>query len=98
MKQGLVMLNMKILCVIFVFFSYIVAVTPNAILTLMSFSWGTVASYFLAPFLYGLYWKGTTRAGALISFVIAKLPEPHLEKVFSSSKELWRSSSEIEAE
>jgi len=64
MKKEKVMLLMRTLCIVFVTLSVIVAVTPNAILTLMSFSWGTVAGAFLAPFLYGLYWKGTTRAGA----------------------------------
>lgn len=58
------MLLMRILCAVFVIFSFIVAVTPNAILTLMSFSWGTISGAFIAPFLYGLYWKGTTKAGA----------------------------------
>src|SRR5690554_3443529 len=64
MDKKKVMSTMKILCALFVAFSYIVAVTPNAILTLMSFSWGAVAGSFLAPFLYGLYWKGTTKLGA----------------------------------
>ena len=35
------MLLMRILCAVFVVISFIVAITPNAILTLMSFSWGT---------------------------------------------------------
>lgn len=48
---------------------FYVAVTPNSILSLMSFSWGTVAGAFLAPFLYGLYWKGTTKAGAWSGFI-----------------------------
>jgi SSS family solute:Na+ symporter/sodium/proline symporter len=64
MKDKKVMLIMRLLCVVFVALSYIVATIPSAILTLMSFSWGTVAGSFLAPFLYGLYWKGTTKAGA----------------------------------
>ena len=33
------------------------------IVTLMSLSWGAVAGTFMAPFLYGLYWKGATRTG-----------------------------------
>ncbi|HHW48121.1 MAG TPA: sodium/solute symporter [Clostridiaceae bacterium] len=64
MKKEKVMFLMRILCAAFVALSFIVAITPNAILTLMSFSWGTIAGSFLAPFLYGLYWKGTTKAGA----------------------------------
>jgi SSS family solute:Na+ symporter len=64
MSDEMVMLLMKIFCAVFVLFSFMVAVTPNAILTLMSFSWGTVAGSFLAPFIFGLYWKKTTKAGA----------------------------------
>lgn len=63
------MLLMRVLCAVFIALSFFVAVTPSAILTLMSFSWGTVAGAFLAPFLYGLYWKGTTRSGAWAGFI-----------------------------
>lgn len=63
------MLLMRVLCAVFVAISYYVAVKPNAIVTLMSFSWGTIAGCFLAPFLYGLYWKGTTKAGAWAGLV-----------------------------
>ncbi|HHW32433.1 MAG TPA: sodium/solute symporter [Clostridiaceae bacterium] len=63
-SNNLVMILMKVCCAVFVLASFLVAVTPNAILTLMSFSWGTVAGSFLAPFIYGLYWKKTTKAGA----------------------------------
>lgn len=69
MKKENVMLLMRVLCAAFVVFSFMVAVTPNSILSLMSFSWGTVAGAFLAPFLYGLYWKGTTKAGAWSGFI-----------------------------
>ncbi len=36
---------------------------------LMGISWGTLAGCFLAPFLYGLYWKKTTRAAVWVSFI-----------------------------
>ena len=36
---------------------------------LMGISWGTLAGCFLAPFLYGLYWKGTTRAAVWASYI-----------------------------
>jgi len=68
-KNESTMLLMRILCGLFVVFSFMVAVTPNSILSLMSFSWGTIAGAFLAPFLYGLYWKKTTRAGAWSGFI-----------------------------
>jgi len=69
MKKEWVMVIMRVLCVTFVILSLVVALTPNAILTLMSFSWGTIAGAFLAPFVYGLYWKGTTKAGAWAGFI-----------------------------
>ena len=69
MKKESEMLLMRILCGVFVILSFMVAVTPNSILSLMSFSWGTVAGAFLAPFLYGLYWKGTTKIGAWSGFI-----------------------------
>ena len=69
MKNENMMILMRILCGLFVIFSFMVAVTPNTILALMSFSWGTIAGAFLAPFLYGLYWKKTTKAGAWSGFI-----------------------------
>lgn len=36
---------------------------------LMGVSWGALAGAFLAPFLYGLYWKKTTKASVAVSFV-----------------------------
>lgn len=36
---------------------------------LMGVSWGALAGAFLAPFLYGLYWKKTTKASVVVSFV-----------------------------
>lgn len=35
---------------------------------LMGISWGALAGCFLAPFLYGLYWKKTTRVAVWVSF------------------------------
>ena len=35
----------------------------------MGISWGALAGAFLAPFLYGLYWKGVTRAGVWAGFI-----------------------------
>lgn len=36
---------------------------------LMGVSWGALAGAFLAPFLYGLYWKKTTKIACWVSFV-----------------------------
>ena len=35
----------------------------------MGISWGALAGAFLAPFLYGLYWRGVTRAAVWASFI-----------------------------
>jgi len=35
----------------------------------MSISWGALAGSFLAPFLYGLFWKKVTRAAVWASFI-----------------------------
>ena len=34
-------------------------------------SWGALAGAFLAPFLYGLYWKKATRAACWTSFLFS---------------------------
>ena len=38
---------------------------------LMGVSWGALAGAFLAPFLYGLYWKGTSEAACWCSFIFS---------------------------
>ena len=38
---------------------------------LMGISWGALAGAFLAPFLYGLYWKKATKAGCWASFLFS---------------------------
>jgi len=40
---------------------------------LMGVSWGALAGAFLAPFLYGLYWKKTTKAACWVSFVFGSV-------------------------
>jgi SSS family solute:Na+ symporter len=35
----------------------------------MGVSWGALAGAFLAPFMYGLYWKKTTKASVWVSFI-----------------------------
>lgn len=70
MDNKSVVLVLRVLCVIFVIVSLIVALDKNnAIVTLMSYSWGTISGCFIAPFLYGLYWKGMTKAGAVSGII-----------------------------
>ena len=61
---------MRFLSAIFVAFSFIVAKFKLAIIvTLMSLSWGAVAGAFMAPFLYGLYWKRTSAIGVYAGMI-----------------------------
>lgn len=70
-----IMVLMRLLCVLFVALSLYLALKPTIIVVLMSLSWGTVAGCFLAPYLYGLYWRGATRpaawAGIITGLVIS---------------------------
>ncbi|MEF9894790.1 MAG: sodium:solute symporter [Clostridia bacterium] len=59
------------MCAVFILLSVLLAINPNALISsLMSLSWGALAGSFLAPFLFGLFWKGGTRAGMWVSFAI----------------------------
>ena len=67
-------LTMRILIVVFILISVILAVIQykqnvTFIAQLMGVSWGALAGAFLAPFLYGLYMKRTSRASVWVSFV-----------------------------
>lgn len=69
-KQVLVM---RLLIVVFIAISVVIAAVQyksnvTFIAQLMGVSWGALAGAFLAPFMYGLYWKRTTRAACYVSF------------------------------
>jgi len=62
-KQKLILI--RILSGFFIIASFLVAVYKISwIVTLMSVSWGAIAGSFMAPFMYGLFWKRTTKVGA----------------------------------
>ncbi len=74
MEDKKVMVWMRSLCALFVAVSLVIALfEPAAIVTLMSYSWGGLSGCFLAPFLYGVRWKGMTKAGAWSGFVTGLL-------------------------
>ena len=54
----------RILCFLFVVFSYIIANSDTPILDMMSYSWGIISGSFLAPYAISLYWKRLNRSGA----------------------------------
>lgn len=65
---------MRIFIVFFIIVSAVIAVIKDAhpeitfIAQMMGVSWGALAGSFLAPFLYGLYWKKTTKSSCYVSF------------------------------
>lgn len=71
-KNSVVM--MRFLSGIFIVISYFIARYEFAfIVMLMSLSWGVIAGGFLAPYIYGLYWKRTTLLGAKIGMISGML-------------------------
>lgn len=67
---------MRVFLVFFIAISAVIAILKDSIWSnsvfiaqMMGVSWGALAGAFLAPFLYGLYWKGTTKAAVATSFV-----------------------------
>jgi len=72
-KQVLIM---RVLIVVFVAISAYIAINKDklsAIADMMGISWGALAGAFLAPFLFGLYWKKATKASVWASFVFGAL-------------------------
>ena len=57
---------MRALCAVFVGLSLAIALAkPAVIVNLMVMSWGTLSGVFLAPYVYGLFWRRTSRAGVV---------------------------------
>ncbi len=70
MKEKTQLFVMRIFIIVFVVVSVILALDPPAFIAqLMGISWGALAGSFLAPFLLGLYWKGTSKIGVWAGFV-----------------------------
>jgi SSS family solute:Na+ symporter len=68
------LLFIRILVLFFIIISSVIAIVQakssvTFIAQLMGISWGALAGAFLAPFLYGLYWKRTTAASVWASFI-----------------------------
>ena len=62
-------LVLRVFVAVFLVISVVIALNKNALISdLMGYSWGALAGAFLAPFLYGLFWKKTTRASVWVSF------------------------------
>jgi SSS family solute:Na+ symporter len=68
----------RLLIAVFILISSVIAIIQytggvSFIAQLMGISWGALSGAFLAPFLYGLYWKGTTRAAVWACFCFSIL-------------------------
>ncbi len=74
MRDERQVLIIRVLIVVFIAISAILALVQyksnvTFIAQLMGISWGALAGAFLAPFLYSLYWKRTTKAACWVSFL-----------------------------
>ncbi len=66
----------RVLIVVFILISVVLAILQyrsnvTFIAQLMGISWGALAGAFLAPFLYGLYWKKVTAVASGVNFTFA---------------------------
>ena len=74
MSENRKVLVMRIFIVFFILISAMIAIVKDAnptvtfIAQMMGVSWGALAGAFLAPFLYGLYWKKTTKIACIVCF------------------------------
>jgi len=69
------MLSIRLWVVFFIVVSSVLAIVQakssvTFIAQLMGISWGALAGAFLAPFLYGLYWKKVTKTAVAVNFVV----------------------------
>ena len=70
------LLLIRMLLVVFILISVVIATIQyrggiTFIAQLMGISWGALAGSFLAPFLYGLYWKRVSKASVWCCFVFS---------------------------
>ena len=96
MSQKREVLIIRAFVVVFIAISAVLAImqyksSVTFIAQLMGISWGALAGSFLAPFLYSLYWKGTTKASCWASFafgsglmIINMLWRPALPEIMRS--------------
>ena len=74
MNEKKQLLIIRMLIVVFIAISVVIAVVQyksnvTFIAQLMGISWGALAGAFLAPFIYGLYWKKATKASVWTCFI-----------------------------
>ena len=72
------LLTMRVLILVFIVISAVIAIIQVAspvafIAQAMGVSWGAMAGAFLAPFLYGLYWKRATKMACWVSILFSSI-------------------------
>ena len=75
-KQKLI--TMRVLVAVFIIISAVIAIVQYSggvsfIAQMMGISWGALAGAFLAPFLFGLYWKRTTKIACYVNFAFSTI-------------------------
>ncbi|MBS5724421.1 MAG: sodium:solute symporter [Clostridiales bacterium] len=75
-KEKTQLFILRLFIVFFIIVSAVLAILKDTynfsmIAQMMGVSWGALAGSFLAPFLYGLYWKRTTKASVAVSFLFS---------------------------
>ena len=78
MSEKKQLLMIRVLVVVFIAISAVIALVQyksniTFIAQLMGISWGALAGSFLAPFLYSLYWKKTTKEACYVSFAFGSV-------------------------
>ena len=64
----------RMLCLVFVAVSAVLAIVEvDAIVSMMSLSWGAIAGCFMGPYVYGLYSRKANKAGAYASIITSLL-------------------------
>ncbi|MDR3279305.1 MAG: sodium:solute symporter [Synergistaceae bacterium] len=76
MDERAQLMSIRVLIAIFIIISTIIATVQykdgvTFIAQLMGVSWGALAGAFLAPFMYGLYWRRTSSAAVWCNFIFA---------------------------
>ncbi len=96
LKEKQQLLLIRLLIVVFILISVIIAISQyranvTFIAQLMGISWGALAGSFLAPFVFSLYWKKTTKAAVFSCFAFSSLLmllnllfRPHFPSILAS--------------
>ena len=62
---------MRLFIAFFIVLSVTIALDPPTFIAqLMGISWGALAGAFLGPFIFGLYWRKTTKGAVWASFIV----------------------------